>query len=431
MLEKLFQRDPIMEEKLHDQYGSLFQIFRNSDYKTSKASPSNALIFDSIFACINVLSDDVAKLPFKTYRKNVTTGEVKQVKDNDVHRLLRVKPNRYMTPFTFLKLIVTDLNIWGNSYTLIAFNKEGGIDELIPLTASVTRPVIDKKGDLYYQTNYKGKNITLYADEVLHIKGMSTDGITGIAPIESIRTQIESNEIASQYNYKTIESGGLPQGILTVTGVLEPEAKKRVREGWNKTNSGEGIAIVDGGMDYKQIGINHEQLQWLDAQKYNTQRIASIFKVPLHKINDLENATYTNIEHQSIDYVKNTLQPLITQIEQEFSYKLYTKEEAVDGYYVKFNMDSELRGDSESRAKVNQINFSNGFKTMNEVRGSNEDSPYPFDFADEPFVTLNYAPARNIEVLQNNNYGKHLQGGGDEPPISNEDDEGGDNDNAE
>ena len=428
MLERLLQRDTVAEQVLQDQYGSLFKIFGNGELTKKKASPSNALIFDSIYACVNVLSDDVAKLPFKTYKKNQDTGAIEQVKDNDVHRLLRVKPNRYMTPFTFLKLIVTDLSIWGNSYTLIAFNKDGGIDELIPLTASFTKPVLATNGDLYYQTNYKGKNVTLHADEVLHIKGMSTNGIEGIAPIESVRVQIESNEIASQYNYKTIESGGLPQGILSVTGQLSPEAKQKVREGWDKANRGESIAIIDGGIDYKQIGVTHEQLQWLEGQKYNTQRIASIFKVPLHKINDLENATYTNIEHQSIDYVKNTLQPLITQIEQEFSYKLYTHEDAMEGYYVKFNMDSELRGDSESRAKVNQINFANGSKTMNEIRSSNEDSPYPMDFANEPFVSLNYAPARNIEILQQNNYGKHLQGASDgegEPS----DTEGGDNDN--
>lgn len=429
MLEKLLARDPVMQEELHDQWGSLFNIFRNKDLTTNGARPANALIFDSVYACINVLSDDVAKLPFKTYKRDSKTGSIEQVKDNDVHRLLRVKPNRYMTPFTFLKLLITDLSIWGNFYCLIAFNGDGGIDELIPLTASVTQPVLSKNGDLYYQTNYRGKNITLFADEVLHVKGMSLDGIKGISPIDSVKTQLESNEVASQYNYKMMKDGAVPQGILKMTSPLGVEAKQKVREGWKMTNSDQSIAIIDNGMEYQQVGVSHDQLQWLEGQKYNTQRIASIFKVPLHKINDLENATYTNIEHQSLDYVKNTLQPLITQIEQEFSYKLYTKEDAIKGYYVKFNMDSELRGDSESRAKVNQMNFANGFKTMNEVRASNEDSPYPFEFADEPFVTLNYAPAKNIEILQNNNYGKHLQGGNN--TEENENIEGGDNDNDE
>ena len=159
-------------------------------------------------------------------------------------------------------------------------------------------------------------------------------------------------------------------------------------------------------MEYKQLGMSQEDMQWLESQKYNAQRIASIFKVPLHKINDLENATYTNIEHQSLDYVKNTLQPWVTQMEFEFAYKLYTEEEALDGYYVKFNMDSELRGDSEVRAKVNEINVRNGFKTVNEVRNSNEDSPYKMDYADEPFMTLNQAPMKNIEAFNNDNFGK-------------------------
>lgn len=396
----------------------LFKIFQNSDLKSGKVTKDNALVFDTVYSCINVLSDDIAKLPLKTYQKD-ENGAIHQVKDNPVHYVLRIRPNRYMSPFTFLKLAITDLMIHGNFYAHIRYDKRTGskIEELIPLTSNVTRPRLNDNGDLFYQTVYKGKQVVLFPDEVIHLKGMSKDGLVGMSPIESVREHIESNHTATKYNNKMLSEGALPQGVLTTTGQVNREAKEAIRKSWEKTNKGESIAIIDSGLDYKQVGISQRDIQWLEGQRYNTQRIAAIFKVPLHKINDLENATYSNIEQQSLDYVKNTLQPLVTQIESEFSYKLYTEQEQRENYYVKFNMDSELRGDSKTRAEVNKIDIQNGFKTLNEIRASNEDSPYEGDFANEPFITLNIAPAKNIQYFNENKFGEamnNLDKGGEE-----------------
>lgn len=418
MLEKLFVptetyyiKDSAMESELNERWGSAFNVFHNSDLRVGKveATTGNALSFPTVWACINVLSDDIAKLPFKTFKRD-SKGAIEQVKNNDVHYVLRVRPNKYMTPFTFMKCLVTDVCIHGNFYAYIERDKYGKIVQILPLTSSITHPVIDGKGDLYYKTYFQGKNVTLFADDVIHIKGMSRDGIIGLSPIQAIRLQLESNEMASQFNQKMIEDGGAPKGILRVQGSLKPEAKKLVRESWSQTNANESIAIVDSGMEYQQIGISQSDMQWLDSQKFNQQQIASIFKVPMHKINELDKATYSNIEHQSLDYVKNTLQPWVTQIEHEFGFKLYTEEEQKDDYYVRFNMDSELRGDSEARAKVNEVNLRNGFKTVNEVRASNEDSPHDLDIANKPLMSLNLAPLENVNVLSQNNFGKYLNG---------------------
>lgn len=389
--------------------GPGFQFFNNIDYQRSgkvSVTQDNALNFDTVYACINVLSDDIAKLPFKTYKKD-STGAIEQVTDNDVHKVIRVRPNRYMTPFTFIKLMMTDVLTHGNAYALIVRNKQGEIEELLPLTSTFTRPYMHN-GKLYYLTNIDGENKRFFADEIVHLKGMSVDGLTGLSPIQSMRLQLEANEEATRYNRDLISKDAVPKGVLSVATSLSQEAKNKLRKDWEKSNQGKAVAIADSGIEYQQLGLAQEDMQWLESQKYNVQRIASIYKVPLHKINDLENATYTNIEHQSLDYVKNTLQPWVTQFEFEFAYKMYTESEALDGYYVKFNMDSELRGDSEARAKVNEINFRNGFKLLNEIRSSNEDSPYPDDFASKPFMTLNYAPMENIQDFNNDNFGKKV-----------------------
>lgn len=424
MIEQLFHNPSLVihdkdaEAELNTRWGSLFNIFQNKDImvKGVKATPTNALLFDVVYACVNVLSDDIAKLPFKTYRKN-KKGAIEQVKDNDVHYVLRVRPNRFMTPYTFMKLAVTDLLIHGNFYALIAYGKNGEIEELLPLTSSLTTPIVDN-GRLFYQTYYRGETKILYPDEVIHLKGMSYDGIIGMSPIHSVKTELESISLASVYNRDMIERGAIPQGVLKVAGQLGTGAKNKVRDSWERVNSGEAIAILDNGLEYQQIGISQSDIQWLEGQRYNTQRVASLFKVPLHKINDLTNATYTNIEAQSLDYIKHTLQPLITQIEEEFGYKLYSEDKQKQDYYVKFNMDSELRGDSKSRAEVNEIYLRSGAKTINEIRASNEDSPFDSSVANEPLITLNVAPLENVHLLSQNNFGKALNG------ITNEDPNG-------
>lgn len=409
--QSFFIRDSIAEEELMKKWGSGFNIFQNKDLSTStvRATPSNALSFPTVWACVNVLSDDIAKLPFKTFKKD-EKGAIQQIVNNDVHYVLRVRPNKFMTPFTFMKCLVTDVCIHGNFYAYIQRNNKGQIEQLTPLTSPITHPVIDKNGDLYYQTTVNGKIKYLFSDEIIHVKSMSLDGIVGISPIEAIRIQLESNDVASKYNHKMIADGGAPKGVLKVQGSLKPEAKRKVRESWDRTNASQSIAIVDSGLEYQQIGMSQADMQWLDSQKFNQQQIASIFKVPMHKINELDKATYSNIEHQSLDYVKNTLQPWVTQIEYEFGYKLYTEQDRIDNYYVKFNMDSELRGDSRARAEVNEINLRNGFTTINEVRATNEMSPYEEDVSNEPMMSLNLAPLKNINVLSNNGFGKYLNG---------------------
>ena len=265
---------------------------------------------------------------------------------------------------------------------------------------------MDRKTREYgYQTIYKEQPITFLPHEIFHIKALSKDGIVGISPLQSIREQMSTMDIATAFNKGMVEKGGSPQGILEVDGTFDKEVKTKIREEWQRVNSNENIAVVDLGMKYKQIGISQQDMQFLEMMKFSQQQIAAIFKVPLHKINELTHATYTNIEHQSLDYVKNTLQPLVTQLEEEANYKLYTTKQRKEGYRCKFNMDSELRGDSESRAKVQQTYLSYGMKSLNEVRAQNEDSPYESELADKPLMTLNLVPLDIAVEAATNRYG--------------------------
>lgn len=383
-----------------------FKYLINNEVTSGKIAPTanNATRFSTVYACINVLGDDIAKLPWKSYKQS--KNKIEKDSSSDVSHVLNVRPNRFMNPFVYKKLIVTDVCTYGNHYSYISFNKKGEIEELIPLDPSTVQVVIDRKTREYgYQATFKEQNAVFLPHEIFHIKALSKDGIVGISPLQSIREQMSTMDIATAFNKGMVEKGGSPQGILEVDGSFGSDTKKKIREEWTRVNSNENIAVVDLGMKYKQIGISQQDMQFLEMMKFSQQQIAAIFKVPLHKINDLTHATYTNIEHQSLDYVKNTLQPWVTQLEEEANYKLYTKSQRNSGLYCKFNMDSELRGDSESRAKVQQINLSYGMKTLNEVRAQNEDSPYESDLADKPLMTLNLVPLDIAIEAATNRYG--------------------------
>lgn len=366
--------------------------------KANKATPSNAHTFEDIYACVNVLSDDIAKLPVKTYKK--TNGKVERKTNHAVDNIMSKKPNKYMTPSVFKKLMMVDVLNGGNFYGLIEFDKDGEVVQLIPIAASEIVPVKDNKGNLWYQRSSNGIQQLLYDWEVIHIRGYTTDGIIGRSPVRVIADSAESNKAAVTMNKELMETGGTPKGILKVPGKLETASKERAKEEWVRVNGQDAIAIIDSGLEYQQLSMNQRDMQFIEAQKYNQQKIAAIYKMPLHKINNLDHATFSNIEHQSIDYVKNTLQPWIVQIEEEFNNKLFTTSEQKRGYYIKFNLDSELRGDAESRAKVQEIRIRNGVLAINEARAQDEMSPFEIEIANEPMATLNYTPLKRLEEYQ-------------------------------
>lgn len=410
-------------------WSTLVDIFNQVDPTT--LTKSNATSFNTIYSCVNVLSDDIAKLPWKTYKK--TKGVIDRKTDHPLDYLLTRRPNEYQTPFSFKKALMVDVLTRGNAYALIQYDDKGYPKALLPLNESTTQFVIDSNtGQSFYRTTFREKQIYLQPYEVFHVRGLG-NGLVGQSPIEVLRTQVESNKSADIHNKTLIEGGGVPKGILRVQQNVSKEAKDNVRNEWVRANSNQAIAIIDNGLEYQQMGISQVDMAFIESKKLNQQEIAAIFKVPLHKINQLDNATFSNIEHQSLDYVKNTLQPWIVQLEEEGNYKFFSVQESKNGWYTKFNMDSELRGDAESRAKVQEIKLRNGFLAINEGRAQDEQSPFDIELANEPLITLNYTPLSRLEEYQYSGL-THLNNTSDpseSPPEESNDedttDEGGEN----
>lgn len=364
-----------------------------------------AMKMAAVYACIRLLSQSVAKLPLHVY--NNKGG--KKIKDerHAVTQLLETRPNPYMTPFDFKITMEAHRQLYGNAYAEIQFGRDGYPKGLWILNPELTEVVTDDKnhGRVWYTTVLPdGQSVKLKYENVLHIKNIGLTGLKGMSPIAVARETIGSQMASQKYVSKFYKNGTTAKGVLSVPGVtLKPEAKKIVREEWEKMNTGmtnaNRIAILDSGITYQDLTMSQADAQFIETQKLNTTDIARIYNVPPHMIADLEHATFSNIEHQSISFVKNTLQPLLVSWEQALNFQLFTPTEQKN-YYCKYNVDSELRGDSKSRAEYYEIMERIGAYNIDEIRDK-EDLPALEDgLGKKHLISLNYTFLDKLEEYQ-------------------------------
>lgn len=203
---------------------------------------------------------------------------------------------------------------------------------------------------------------------MLHIPGLGFDGLVGYSPIAMAKNAIGMAIACEEYGAKFFANGATPGGLLEYPGTVKnPEA---VRESWNKGFSGGNshkIAVLEEGMKYTPISISPEQAQFLETRKFQIDEIARIFRVPPHMVGDLEKSSFSNIEQQSLEFVKYTLEPWIIRWEQSINRALLSEKEKA-AYFVKFNVDGLLRGDYQSRMNGYATARQNGWMSANDIR---------------------------------------------------------------
>jgi HK97 family phage portal protein len=282
-----------------------------------------------------------------------------------------------MTSFSFRETMMAHLLIWGNAYAQIIRNGKGEVVSLYPLMADKMTVSRSDKGELYYQYSFSndeagenaGKSVILSPSEVFHIAGMGFDGLVGYSPLAMAKNAVGTAIACEEYGAKFFVNSAAPSGVVEHPGTLKNPAK--LRESWNELYSGSSnsskIAILEEGMTYKPISITPEQVQFLETRKFQTGEIARIFRVPGHMIGDLEWTTYANIEQQSLEFVKYTLDPWLTRWEQAIHRQLLKPEEK-GKYYTRFNVDGLLRGDYQSRMSGYALGRQNGWYSANDIR---------------------------------------------------------------
>ena len=328
-----------------------------------------------VYACVRVLSEAIAQLPLHVYQ--YTENGKERVPRHPLYFLLHDQPNSEMTSFVFRETLMSHLLIYGNAYAQIIRNGRGDVLGLYPLMPDKVRVDRDQRNRLVYiYSRYDEANpnlkqqgdIVLQAEDVLHIPGLGYDGLVGYSPIALAKNAIGISLACEDYGSTFFANGASPSGVLEHPGVIKnPE---RVRDAWQRAYGGSNshhTAILEEGMKYTPISIPNNEAQFLETRKFQVEEIARLYRVPLHMIGDLDHATFSNVEHLSLDFVKYSLDPWIVRWEQSLQKALLSDSEK-GKYFIKFNVEGLLRGDYASRMQGYATARQNGWMSANDIR---------------------------------------------------------------
>lgn len=347
--------------------------------RTTSGKPVNertAMQTTAVYACVRILAETVASLPLHVYEYK--DGGKELVYDHPLYYLLHDEPNPEMTSFVFRETLMSHLLLWGNAYAQIVRDGSGRVLGLYPLLPNKMDVDRDNRGRIYYvysrDTNENPMfkdygDIKLRAEDVLHIPGLGFDGLIGYSPIAMAKNAVGMTLACEEYGASFFANGANPGGVLEHPGVLKDPSK--VRESWNSvyrgTNNAHKIAVLEEGMKYQQIGIPPEEAQFLETRKFQINEIARLYRIPPHMVGDLEKSSFSNIEQQSLEFVKYTLDPWVIRWEQSLQKSLLLPGEK-NKYFIKLNVDGLLRGDYQSRMNGYATGRQNGWFSANDIR---------------------------------------------------------------
>jgi len=356
--------------------GSSYSFLFGGSTSGKAVNERSSMQMTAVYACVRILAEAIAGLPLHLYRHGDDSSKHK-AKDHPLYTLLHSEPNAEMTSFVFRETLMTHLLLWGNAYAQIIRNGKGQVAALYPLMPNRMQVDRDKSGKLYYQyttsaedaPTMQGNSVVLDASEVLHIPGLGFDGLVGYSPIAMAKNAIGMAIACEEYGAKFFANGAAPSGVLEHPGTVKDPS--RLRDTWQGQFGGSSnshkVAVLEEGMKYTPISISPEQAQFLQTRKFQINEIARIFRVPPHMVGDLEKSSFSNIEQQSLEFVKYTLDPWVIRWEQALSRALLASDEK-QTHFFRFNVEGLLRGDYQSRMGGYATARQNGWMSANDIR---------------------------------------------------------------
>lgn len=364
---KLFGRFKA-RDKPRDAVSSAPSFYFGSSATGKSVTPSSAVQVSAVYACVRVIAETIASLPLHVY-ESTDTGS-RKAPEHPLYRLLHDEPNAEMTSFVWRETMLSHLLLWGNAYCQIIRTGRNKIDSIYPLIPDQMEVDRDSRGNLTYTyTTSEGKTYALKPEDVLHIPGLGFDGVVGYSPIALEKSAIGLGIAAEEYGSKFFSNGARPSGILVHPNtVKDPSA---LRASWNAAFTGSAnagkVAVLEENMHFEPLTMPNNEAQFLETRKFQVNEICRIFRVPPHMIGDLDRATFSNIEHQSISFAVHTIRPWLVRMEQAMNRALFPDNEK-RRFYVQFNLDGLMRGDYKSRMEGYAIARQNGWMSANEIR---------------------------------------------------------------
>lgn len=358
-------------------------------------SQAAAMRVNTVHACVSLISKTIASLPLYVYRED---GDSKTpARDHPLWAALHNAPNARMTSFTWREIQMAHLLLWGNAYSHI--QRDAGAVHLVPLMPWDVTPRLVAGSIVYDVKSNHGDARRVLSDDMVHVVGLGFDGVCGCSPITEFARNWLGVAIASdQHAARTFANGARPGGVLEHPGRLGPDAAARLRDQWTTAYGGSAnagkTAVLEEGMKFHPVTMTSEDAQLLESRKFSVEQIATAFGVPPHKVGSLERATFSNIEHQAIEFVTDCIRPWVVRIEQELSRKLTLAE---DGIAIEFKLDGLLRGDVKSRFEAYAIGRQNGWLSANDVRRL--ENLNPIENGDQYLVPVNMTTPAKLEAM--------------------------------
>ena len=364
-------------DKPQNRIGGAFSFLFGGTSSGKTVNERTAMQTTAVYACVRILAEAIASLPLHVYRYTADGGK-ERVVNHPLYPLLHDEPNPEMTSFVWREVLMAHLLLYGNAFSQIIRDGRGRVLALYPLLPSKMEVGRAPGGELVYtyrrdleesRANPASATVTLRRDEVLHIPGLGFDGLIGYSPIAMAKNAIGMSLATEEYGASFFANGANPGGVLEHPGVIKDP--QRVKDSWNAAYQGSGnahrVAVLEEGMAFKSIGIPPEAAQFLETRKFQVNEIARIFRVPPHMVGDLEKSSFSNIEQQSLEFVKYTLDPWVVRWEQALRQALILPGEK-QSLFVKFNLDGLLRGDYQSRMTGYATARQNGWMSANDIR---------------------------------------------------------------
>lgn len=364
-------------------------------------SSESAMRFSAVFACVRIISEDIGMLPTEIKQRRKNSGGFSTATDHPVYHLLKFSPNPETNSMTFCETLQSHILLSGNGYAFKEWDSKGRLDKLTLLDwhkVGVQRNL--ETNNLEYTFDDRGKKEIWDKSRVFHVSGFSPDGILGYSPIrlamDAIGLGMAAEQFASYFYANGANVGGfikLPASVKDKAGMI-----KEFEEKFTKLGKSHKVIFLEDGMDFQKLVMPLREAQFIEIRKFQIEEIARIYRTPLHMLQDLTHATFSNIEHQDIAYVKRTLLPWIRRWEIAVDTQLLTSIDRKLGHFCKFDIDEMLRGDSKSRAEVNHLRRQNGVITANEWRLMDNLNPSDDPMADRLLANGNMVP---INALSN------------------------------
>jgi len=389
------ERTADIEDLVEMRY-SLARVFEEiaGNQKTSagvSVSPESSLYCSAVLACVRVLSESIASMPFNLYRR-LPGGGKEIAEDHPLQEVLAYQPNEWMTSFEWREWVQSQMLLWGNAYCLIKPGRRGAVDQLIPLHASRMKIVRLENGKLQYQYTEENRPVpTPYRqDEIFHLRWLSSDGVTGYVPTTLSKDAIALARATELHSSAFFGNGAQTGTYIETDQPHKPDALQRFRQQWDDAHRGPGQAfktvIMPHGFHKKNDPVNNQHAELIATRRYQCEEVARHYRVPLSLLGDLSNVRYNTVEQSAIDFATFSLIPHCRRWQFACRRDLITDDK---NYFVEFDVSALMAGDYQARSQFMREMFNMGVLSVDEIRGQIGYNPLPEGLGNKRFVQVN------------------------------------------